>query len=294
MHVPTNMRTKITTVNYHLVKSCQMSCNFCYARFDDVIRDTKVSALGLHTDQAKKVVLELALLGFNKINFAGGEPILRKDLPELIKYAKSLGLITSLVTNGHLITQDWMEKVTGNLDQIGISVDSSNPETRIKMGRAVNNIPLTNEDYLSRAKMIRESGIALKINTVVTAQNHLENITQFILDLKPRRWKVFQALQIDNQNNLDESKILCSDEWFADYRLRHSSVLAHGIIAIFENNEDMQSSYAMVDPAGRFYDNTEGKHTYSDPILSVGGATALGQTSTSFEKFLSRGGVYQI
>ena len=271
-----------------------MSCNFCYARFDDVIRDTKVSALGLPTDQAKKVIFELVLLGFNKINFAGGEPILRKDLPELIKYAKSLGLITSLVTNGHLITQDWVEKVTGSLDQIGISVDSSNPETRIKMGRAVNNIPLTNEDYLSRAKMIRESGIALKINTVVTAQNHLENMTQFILDLKPKRWKVFQALQIDNQNNLDESKILCPDEWFADYRLRHSSVLAHGIVAIFEDNEDMQSSYAMVDPAGRFYDNTEGKHTYSDPILSVGGATALGQTSTSFEKFLSRGGVYQI
>jgi len=271
-----------------------MSCNFCYARFDDVIRDTKVSALGLHTDQAKKVILELVLLGFNKINFAGGEPILRKDLPELIKYAKSLGLTTSLVTNGHLVTQDWIEKVTCSLDQIGISVDSANPETRIKMGRAVNNISLTNEDYLSRAEMIRESGIALKINTVVTAQNHLENMTQFISDLKPRRWKVFQALQIDNQNNLDESKILCSDEWFADYRLRHSSVLAHGIIAIFENNEDMQSSYAMVDPAGRFYDNTEGKHTYSDPILYVGGATALGQTSTSFEKFLSRGGVYQI
>ena len=288
------MRTKITTVNYHLVKSCQMSCNFCYARFDDVIRDTKVSALGLPTDQAKKVIFELFLLGFNKINFAGGEPILRKDLPELIKYAKSLGLTTSLVTNGHLVTQDWIEKVTGSLDQIGISVDSANPETRIKMGRAVNNISLTNEDYLSRAEMIRESGIALKINTVVTAQNHLENMTQFILDLKPRRWKVFQALQIDNQNNLDESKILCPDEWFANYRLRHSSVLTHRIVAIFENNEDMQSSYAMVDPAGRFYDNTEGKHSYSDPILSVGAATALGQTSTSFEKFLSRGGVYQI
>jgi radical S-adenosyl methionine domain-containing protein 2 len=288
------MRTKITTVNYHLVKSCQMSCNFCYARFDDVIRDTKVSALGLNTEQAKKIILELTQLGFRKINFAGGEPILRKDLPELIKYAKSLGLTTSLVTNGHLISQDWLKRVTGILDQIGISVDSSNPDTRIKMGRAINNTPLTNEDYISRAKMITASGIALKINTVVTAQNHLEDMTQFILDLKPRRWKVFQALQIDNQNNLDESKILCQDEWFADYRLRHSSVLTHGIIAIFEDNEDMQSSYAMVDPAGRFYDNTEGKHTYSDPILSVGGATALGQTSTSFEKFLSRGGVYQI
>ena len=31
---------KVTTVNFHLVKHCPMACNFCYARFEDVIRDT--------------------------------------------------------------------------------------------------------------------------------------------------------------------------------------------------------------------------------------------------------------
>ncbi|NBY42599.1 MAG: hypothetical protein EBQ49_04780 [Verrucomicrobia bacterium] len=55
-----------------------MSCNFCYARFDDVIRDTKVSALGLPTDQAKKVIFELFLLGFNKINLLEVNPSFAK------------------------------------------------------------------------------------------------------------------------------------------------------------------------------------------------------------------------
>ena len=122
----------VTTVNFHLVKHCQMACNFCYARFDDVIRDTKVSKLGLPTEQARAVVTELARLGFKKINFAGGEPLLRKDLPELIRFAKSLGLVTSIISNGQLITADWIESVSGHLDQIGISVDlvKHSPMTR--------------------------------------------------------------------------------------------------------------------------------------------------------------------
>ena len=37
-----------------------------------------------------------------------------------------------------------------------------------------------------------------------------------------------------------------------------------------ESNELMRGSYVMVDPAGRFFDNVEGGHTYSRPILEVG------------------------
>jgi len=41
MHISTS-----STANFLLDKPCQMSCNFCYARFDEVIRDTKVKACG--------------------------------------------------------------------------------------------------------------------------------------------------------------------------------------------------------------------------------------------------------
>jgi organic radical activating enzyme len=171
---------KVTTVNFHLVKHCPMACNFCYARFDDVIRDTKVSTLGLPTEQARKVVAELAGLGFEKINFAGGEPLLRKDLPELIRYAKSLGLVTSIISNGQLITADWIKAVYGHLDQIGISVDSALPERRVLMGRAIKGKSLSNADYLDRATLIRMAHISLKINSVVTAQNFDEDMNAFI------------------------------------------------------------------------------------------------------------------
>ena len=49
----------------------------------------------------------------------------------------------------------------------------------------------------------------------------------------------------------------------------------------------------MVDPGGRFFDNTEGKHNYSQPILEIGIQNAIEQVNYNFSKFISRGGIYQ-
>jgi radical S-adenosyl methionine domain-containing protein 2 len=285
---------KVTTVNFHLVKHCPMACNFCYARFEDVIRDTKVSKLGLPTEQARAVVTELAKLGFEKINFAGGEPLLRKDLPELIRYAKSLGLVTSIISNGQLITADWIKSVDGRLDQVGISVDSALPSRRVQMGRAINGKPLTNGDYLERAALIRLANISLKINSVVTAQNFDEDMSEFIRQLAPQRWKVFQALQIDGQNDLDAALIRCPDLAFELFKRTHAGLKAQGIRTVFEGNDDMTASYAMVDPYGRFYDNIEGTYRYSQPIWQVGGEAARTQVIVDAGKFVARGGIYKV
>jgi radical S-adenosyl methionine domain-containing protein 2 len=59
-----------------------------------------------------------------------------------------------------------------------------------------------------------------------------------------------------------------------------------------ETNSQILGSYAMVDPAGRFFDDLTGTHSYSKPILEVGVEQALQQVSFDFNKFLGRGGKY--
>ncbi|SDG94661.1 radical S-adenosyl methionine domain-containing protein 2 [Flavobacterium omnivorum] len=54
----------------------------------------------------------------------------------------------------------------------------------------------------------------------------------------------------------------------------------------------MKGSYVMVDPAGRFFDNTTGKHFYSEPILEVGCDAAIQQMNYDALKFDERGGNY--
>ena len=59
-----------------------------------------------------------------------------------------------------------------------------------------------------------------------------------------------------------------------------------------ETNAQVRGSYVMVDPAGRFFDNAEGRHRYGLPILEVGVPAAIAQMSFNEERFLERGGLY--
>lgn len=55
----------------------------------------------------------------------------------------------------------------------------------------------------------------------------------------------------------------------------------------------LTGSYWMVDPAGRFFDNVDGRHRRSQPILEVGVAAAARQIRFAPDRFVARGGVYQ-
>ena len=66
----------------------------------------------------------LASTGFEKINFAGGEPTLCPWLPDLIRGAKDLGCTTSMVTNGSRISPWWLNTVRDSLDWVTLSIES--------------------------------------------------------------------------------------------------------------------------------------------------------------------------
>ena len=86
-----SIATKVPSVNYHLWKPCNMKCKFCFATFQDL--DPSVLPEGhLGREDCISVVEALAHAGFQKINFAGGEPTLCPWLPDLIMLAKELGL----------------------------------------------------------------------------------------------------------------------------------------------------------------------------------------------------------
>ena len=73
---------------------------------------------------------------------------------------------------------------------------------------------------------------------------------------------------------------------------RNRSVEQDGIRVVPENNEAMTGSYLMIDPLGRFFDNTKGEHTYSSPIIAVGMQEALAEIQVFPERFIARGGLY--
>ena len=281
---------EVTTVNYHLLKSCNMDCGFCFAPFSDLpLRSPNY----LPQANSIRLISLIAHAGFQKVNFAGGEPTLISWLPSLIHHAKEMGLTTSVVTNGSRITEEWLDGLVGFLDILAVSIDSVDPERQRKIGRVVKNKPpMTEADYLGIAKMAKARGFRLKVNTVVNRHNIDEDFRPFIREMGPERWKIFQALPVEGQNDHRFDEFAISTAEFDRYVERNRSVERDGIRVVPENNEMMTGSYLMIDPLGRFYDNTEGGYTYSSPILEVGVEQALRNIKVFPERFIERGGLY--
>ena len=78
-----------------------------------------------------------------------------------------------------------------------------------------------------------------------------------------------------------------TDIQFQAFVARHA---AYRSIAVVEDNQDMQESYIMVDPQGRFFQNSPvfAGYQYSQPILEVGAEKAFEQVNFNPERFLSR------
>jgi len=278
-------------VNFHLWEPCNMRCKYCFATFQDV-KQTVLPKGHLPQDKAIQVVKQLADAGFQKITFAGGEPTICPWLYELIETAHLAGLTTMIVTNGTQLSTAWLEKFQSVLDWVTLSVDSLLTDTNLQIGRAITGKKvLSLEQYMQIVLAVKKANIRLKINTVVSASNWEEDISSFIQFSKPERWKLFQVLPILGQNDACIQDFTISSEQFYSFVAKHQMHLPQ-IKIVAESNDLMTASYAMLDPAGRFFDNSTGTYIYSEPTLEVGVKEAFQFVSFSEKKFNTREGRY--
>lgn len=270
------------TVSFHMVKPCDFACKFCYATFDDFKVDKQLTL-----EECMLILEKLREAGVQKITFAGGEPMLYKNIDLVIEYAKKLGFTTSIISNGSMLTYKFLMKMTPYLDWVGVSIDSLDQETNVNIGRTRKNGNYF-IDYPKLAHTIKNLGYKFKVNTVVNRFNHEETLRPFIERFEVDRWKVFQTLQVKGQNDKLFEHIKCSGDQFKAYIDRNATANL-----VPENNEVMYSSYLLIDPLGRFFEDTKREHTYSDSLLEHDVDHCLSQISLSRENFINRGGIYK-
>lgn len=279
------------SVNYHLWKPCNMRCTYCFATFDDVVKEVLPKG-HLPREDALRLVRLLADR-FQKVTFVGGEPTLCPWLLELMDEAKAGGAVTMLVTNGSRLTPEYLDRLRGRLDWLTLSIDSASEGTHVLLRRAVRGRAIPSARYIEIAEGARSAGMRIKVNTVVTTLNAGEDMAALLVALRPERWKILQALPVDGQNDGRIEPLVCTREAFRGFVERHRGVAAHGVELVPEEHEDITGSYAMVDPAGRFFDDVTGRHRYSKPILDAGIDAAWSEVGFSMERFVGRGGDYR-
>ena len=271
------------SVNFHLLAECNMSCRYCFA--------PKPSRLSLNEQlQIVRLIGEYYRthqVPNAKITFVGGEPLLNKGLPTLIKTAKGYGLTTMIVSNGSLLSRAFFDDCDGSLDWVGLSLDSLSMPCNQQIGRVDNRGTAIDEAYYRKiVTLVHEAGCRLKINTVVSRYNCEEDLNAFVEWAKPDRWKILQVLSVDGVNDADAQSFLLESDKFEAFVLRHKQYAQ-----VVESNADMIGSYLMISPDGRFFDNRKG-YTYSKPILSVGLEVAFNNVYFDYQSFVDRGGNY--
>ncbi|MGL6004242.1 viperin family antiviral radical SAM protein [Aeromonas sobria] len=279
-------------INYHITEKCNYDCHYCYAKW------AMPNELHRNFDELKLVLAKLADYFFSpnpihhklqyqsvRLNFAGGEPLLLKQrFVEALDYAIELGFKTSIITNGHLINEQFITEHSHKLQLLGISYDTCRLETQQQIGRiTTSGNVLSAERLQSIFQQVKNHSptTKLKINTVVNLFNLEEDFTAFIRALNPDKWKVLRVLPI-----FDSIQPI-SDQQFSSFVARHQALSQ---VMSVENNDSMTNSYLMLSPDGAFFQNRSQTHGYfkSLPLLTTSIDKCLAETGFDAIKFLQR------
>ncbi len=156
-----------------LTYRCPLQCPYCSNPLDFAKQDKELT-----TAQWIKVFEEAREMGAVQIGFSGGEPLVRKDLPELIRAARDLGFYTNLITSGIGLTEKKIDAFAeAGLDHIQISFQASD-ET---LNAALAGNAKAFRQKLEMAKAVKTHGYPMVLNFVL----HRHNIDQIdkIIDL---------------------------------------------------------------------------------------------------------------
>ncbi|OEU67099.1 MAG: 12,18-didecarboxysiroheme deacetylase [Desulfobacterales bacterium PC51MH44] len=110
---------KRPVVVWNITRRCNLKCVHCYAHAKNTSFDNELSTI-----EGKNLIDDLAGFNVPVILFSGGEPLARKDLPELAAYAVGKGMRAVISTNGTLITPHTAQTLKNiGLSYVGISLD---------------------------------------------------------------------------------------------------------------------------------------------------------------------------
>ena len=165
--------SKPSEVWIKLTERCNCRCQMC-----DIWKLNRDAEGELSTQDWKNVLLGLCRwLGKRHIWFTGGEPFLRKDCIELIRYSSSLGLSIGVITNGILLKPDHMPNlVKAGLKEYHVSIDSMTPEIHNRLRGISGAHRRATENVLALKEVLEKTGRNMKIvvKTIIMGHNAKE------------------------------------------------------------------------------------------------------------------------
>jgi len=155
---------------------CNMKCIHCMVRGGEEIKDPSLKTV-------YRMIESIATVPeFKMLVLTGGDPLLREDIYEIIKYAKDLGFEVTIATNGTLITKKVAKRLSSlDVTGVAISLDFIEPGLHDKF----RGVPGTWDRTITGAKNAVDEGLYLQINIALSKLNsgELPQLLRFADDL---------------------------------------------------------------------------------------------------------------
>ena len=186
---------------------CNAHCEHCGSSCGDFIPKDEIEG-----EEIKKVLKEIYDKNYNTskimLHVTGGEPLLRKDLFDLMKYAKYLGFHWGITSNGMLIDEEMVKKMAdAQITSVSISIDGPK-----KIHESFRQVPGSWEKILHGIKLMQKipSLQNLQVTTCVNKKNidYLDEIYKTLRELGVKNWRIMEVDPIGRAK--DNKEILLS------------------------------------------------------------------------------------
>ncbi len=152
-----------------LTSRCNLKCVHCYLGPQEEQR--KKRDLEMSTEQAKDVIDQIAASGCLYLVITGGDPMVRKDFPEVYRHAREKGLVVTVFCDGVLVTDKivrlFQDYPPYNVD---VSVYGATAETYEAVSRIKGSFP----KFLRGIDRLGEGGVRFSLKTVLMTLNKHE------------------------------------------------------------------------------------------------------------------------
>jgi pyrroloquinoline quinone biosynthesis protein E len=145
-----------------LTYACPLQCPYCSNPLDFAgIKDE------LNTDAWVRVLGEARALGAAQLGFSGGEPLVRRDLEDLVAEGRRLGYYTNLITSGVGMDAARVRRLRdAGLDHIQLSIQASNAELNDRIAGTA-----SFEHKIAMAHAVKDNGFPMVLNFVIHRDN---------------------------------------------------------------------------------------------------------------------------
>lgn len=184
-----SMEYQPITCVWEVTMGCNMRCGHCGSSCENPLPDE------LTTEEALDLCGQMAAIGLKWITLSGGEPLTRKDTPELVKRLSEKGVSVNIITNGWLLKP----KLAKTLKESGVSTVAISIDGTEEIHDRIRKVGAFSHAKAAFAAL-KEQGINTGAVTTITKQNIdiLGELKEELIAMGVKTWQVQIGLPMGN------------------------------------------------------------------------------------------------